>query len=112
MIHEYNQDSKTHQGTGRYPIPRNNWNIKTNTVAAYAHGAVPIDNRIAVITKQKQRPAAETISDTRRPNLSMLHKGMTEPTRYAREVHPPRTKDRLRDRFMAFCFELAISSLV
>jgi hypothetical protein len=85
-------------------MPRNNWNMKTNTVAAYAHGAVPIDNRIEVITKQKQRPAAETMSDTRRPNLSILHKGMTEPTRYAREVQPPRTNDKLRDRFMAFCF--------
>ena len=83
-------------------MPRNSWKIKTNTVAAYAHGAVPIDNRMAVITKQKQRPAADTMSDARRPNLSILHKGIMEPTRYAREVQPPSTRDRLRDRSIAF----------
>jgi hypothetical protein len=83
-------------------MPRNNWNTNTNTVAAYAHGVVPIDRRMAVMTKQKQRPAAENMSDARRPNLSMLHRGIIDPTRYAREVQPPRIRDRLRDKCMAF----------
>jgi hypothetical protein len=83
-------------------MPRKSWKINTKTVAAYAHGLVPTDKRAATMTKHTQRPAAEIMRDDRRPNRSMLQRGMIDPTRYASEVHPPRIKDRLRDSFIAF----------
>lgn len=102
MLHRVEMEGgrrgELYHGTGKYPTPRNSWNRKTNAVAAYAQPSVPVDSSIAAITKQKQSPAADTMSAVRRPNLSMLHKGMIEPTRYTREVQPPRIRERLRER--------------
>ncbi len=72
---------QTNHGTGRYPIPKNSWNRKTNAVAAYAQLVVSLDSKIDAMTKQKDKPEADTISAVRRPNLSMLQSGIIEPTR-------------------------------
>lgn len=38
---------------GKYPAPKHIWNRKIIAVAPYAVGRVPMDNKIAVIMKQK-----------------------------------------------------------
>jgi hypothetical protein len=78
--------------------------MKTKAVAAYAQGVEPIDSNILAMTKQKHRPPADIMRDARRPNRSMLQSGIIDPTRYVRDVHPPRMSERFRDRCMAFWY--------
>jgi hypothetical protein len=72
--------------------------MKTNAVAAYAVGLVPIESMILAMLKQKHNPTDDTISSARRPNLSTVHSGMNEAARYVSDVHPPRISERFRER--------------
>ena len=81
-------------------MPRKIWNRNTNAVAAIAWTLLPIDSKMETMAKHMQSPAAEVMSETLRPNLSMLQSGMMDPNRYAMLVPPPRIRDMFRESCM------------